>query len=123
MRKIDVNVFRLSKSRSGKAVSVYKRDGSVFGSVRVDTIGRVVRGEVRGAPVRRRDGSGRWKTVGWLNRTMKDGLLKFNDKKGFLASVPSDGLFSVIEYGFSFFIYGEKKSKRSKRSGFKPDFK
>ena len=113
MTGIKYNVLKFVRGRSGKVVSVFDEQGKVFGCIAVYNIHRLVHGDVRGASIRKHNESGKWKTVGWLNRTLKDGLLKINDPDGFyIGAFPSESLFSVILHGTSFFVYGRKKSKR-----------
>ena len=115
------NELKFVRARSGKNVTIYASDGYIFGSIYLDRIVRLLREEVKGAAIIRCDESGEWKTVGWLNRTMEDGLLKFGDEKGsYIASIPSDNLLSVINRGEPYYVYC---GKGFKRSGFKSNFK
>ena len=124
------NILRVSRSRSGKSLSVYDKDGFAFGSVSIKSVNKWLRGDIVGAPIRRRDSVGRWRTVGWFNRTMKKDVYKLNEvndnkndvKDSYLGGFSSESIFSVLRNGMSFLIY-PKKSKKSKKSGFKPNFK
>ena len=112
MTRVKDKEYKVVKNRSGKSLSVFDSSGRVLGCISVSNIYRMVRGETKGTAVCKYYGK-KWHVVGWLNRTMKDGLLKFGDEKGsYIGSVPSVSLFSLIKDGVSFFVTGKRSFKR-----------
>ena len=76
MVSIKVKRFlELVLNRDRKGVSVVRKDGKYVGSVRVDQVDRLIKGKIKGAPVRYLDRKGKWHTKGWIGRTRKDGCL------------------------------------------------